>query len=106
MQNESPKKPTQTIFLCISLSIDGQLVELTSYPFITNWHKVVLQIGAALFYYKLGKILLQIGATYLLQNGAGVIQNWASYYKLGKPLLQIWAAITNWGNHYKMRHNR
>ena len=29
---------------------------------ITNWGKLVLQIGAALFYYKLGQGLLQIGA--------------------------------------------
>ena len=29
---------------------------------ITNWGKLVLQIGAALFYYKLGQVLLQIGA--------------------------------------------
>ena len=27
-----------------------------------NWDKLVLQIGAALFYYKLGQTLLQIGA--------------------------------------------
>ena len=27
--NEPSKKTTQTIFLCISLSVDGQLVELT-----------------------------------------------------------------------------
>ena len=29
---------------------------------ITNWGKLVLQTGAALFYYKLGQMLLQIGA--------------------------------------------
>ena len=29
---------------------------------IINWGKLVLQIGAALFYYKLGQTLLQIGA--------------------------------------------
>ena len=50
-----------------------------------------MQIGAALFYYKLGQMLLQIGATYLLRNGTGVITNWGSYYKLGQPLLQIGA---------------
>ena len=42
-------------------------------------------------------MLLQIGAAYLLQNGAGIITNWGSYYKLGQTLLQIGAAITNWG---------
>ena len=48
----------------------------------------MLQIGAALFYYKLGQTLLQIGAT--------VVTNWGSYYKLGQPLLQNRAAITNY----------
>ena len=47
----------------------------------------VLQIGAALFYCKLGKNLLQIGAASLLQFGASVATNWGSYYKLGQPLL-------------------
>ena len=61
---------------------------------ITNWGKLVLQIGAALFYYKLGQTLLQIGAASLLQIGASVITNWGSYYKLGQPLLQNRAAIT------------
>ena len=45
-------------------------------------------------------MLLQIGATYLLQNWEDVITNWGSYYKLGQPLLQIGAAITNWGKLY------
>ena len=63
---------------------------------ITNWGKLVLQIGAALFYYKLGQTLLQIGAASLLQIGASVVTNWSSYYKLGQPLLQNRAAITNW----------
>ena len=45
-------------------------------------------------------MLLQIGAAYLLQNGAGVITNWGSCYKLGQPLLQIGTAITNWGKRY------
>ena len=40
---------------------------------ITNWGKPVLQIGAALFYYKLGKTLLQIGAASLLQIRASVV---------------------------------
>ena len=39
---------------------------------ITNWEKLVLQVGAALFYYKLGQTLLQIGAT--------TITKWGSYY--------------------------
>ena len=53
----------------------------------------VLQIGAALFYYKLGQTLLQIGTSV-------VTTNWGSYYKLGQPLLQNRAAITNWGKIY------
>ena len=52
----------------------------------------MLQIGAALFYYKLRQTLLQIGAS--------VVINWDSYYKLGQPLLQSRAAATNWGKMY------
>ena len=48
----------------------------------------MLQIRAALFYYKLGQTLLQIGTASLLQIGARVVTNWGSYYKLGKPLFQ------------------
>ena len=50
----------------------------------------MLQIGAAFFYYKLGRTLLQIGAASLLQIRASVVTNWGSYYKLGQ-LLQIGA---------------
>ena len=57
----------------------------------------MLQIGAALFYYKLGQTLLQIRAALLLQIGVSFVTNWGSYYKLGTPLLQNRAAITNWG---------
>ena len=60
----------------------------------------LLQIGAAPFYYKLGQVLLQIWAAFLLQIGASFITNQGSYYKLGQSLLQIWAAITNWGKLY------
>ena len=59
--------------------------------------KLVLQIGEALLYYKLGQTLLRIGADLLLQIKEGFITNWGRYYKLGKPLLQNRAAITNWG---------
>ena len=69
----------------------------------------MLQIGAALFCYKLGQTLLQIGAASLLQIGASVVTNWGSYYKLGQPLLQNRAVvtigakcITNWGRYYKL----
>ena len=69
----------------------------------------MLQIGAALFYYKSGQTLLQIGAASLLQIRASVVINWGSYYKLGKSLLQNRAAITigakyitNWGRYYKL----
>ena len=50
------------------------------YMCITNWGKFVLQIWAALFYYKLGQTLLQIGAASLLQIRASVVTNWGSYY--------------------------
>ena len=49
----------------------------------------MLQIGAALFYYKLGQTLLLVGAN--------VVTNWGSFYKLRQPLLQNRAAITNLG---------
>ena len=70
------------------------------YICITNWGMLVLQIRSALFYYKLGQTLVQIGGASLLQIGAGVATNWGSYYKLGQPLLQNRAAITNWGKIY------
>ena len=60
----------------------------------------MLQIGAALFYYKLGHTLLQIEATSLLQIGTCIVINWESYYKLEQPLLQNMAAITIWGKRY------
>ena len=65
-----------------------------------NWGMLVLQIGAALFYYKLGQTLLRIGAASLLQFGASVVTNWGSYDKSGQPLLQNRAAITNWDKIY------
>ena len=55
----------------------------------------MLQIGTALFYYKLGERLLQIGVASLLQIRASVVTNRGSYYKLGQNLLQIGAGITN-----------
>ena len=60
----------------------------------------MLQIGAALFYYKLGQTLIQIGAASLLQIRKKVVTNWGSYYKLEQPLLQNGTAITNWGKIY------
>ena len=60
----------------------------------------MLQIGAALFYYRFGQTLLQIGAASLLQIRASVVTYWDSYYKSGQPLLQNRAAITNWGKIY------
>ena len=70
------------------------------YMCITNWAKLVLKNGAALFYYKLGQTLLKIGEASLLQIGTSVVTNWGNYYKLGQPLLQNRAAITNWGKIY------
>ena len=60
----------------------------------------MLQIEAALFYYKLGQTLLQIGTASLLQIGASVVTIWGNYYKLEQHLLQNRAAITNWGKIY------
>ena len=63
----------------------------------------MLQIGVALFYYKSGQTLLQIGAASLLQIRATFVINWGgNYCKLGQPLLQNRAPITNWGMYYKL----
>ena len=68
----------------------------------------MLQIRAALFYYKLGQTL-QIGAASLLQIGASVATNLGSYYKLGQRYYKIGQllqgggkVITNWGRYYKL----
>ena len=55
--------------------IRGNRTQYQKYICITNWEKLALQIGAALFYYKLGQTLLQNGAAPLLQIGASVITN-------------------------------
>ena len=44
----------------------------------TNCGNLLLQIGAALFYYKLRQTLLQIGEASLLQTGASVDRDWAA----------------------------
>ena len=49
----------------------------------------MLQILAALLYYKLG-------FNVVTSWGSFIITNWGSYYKLGQPLLQNREAITNW----------
>ena len=56
----------------------------------------MLQIGAVLFYYKLGQTLLQIGTDSILQIRPNFVTNSGSYYILGQPLLQIRAIITYW----------
>ena len=60
----------------------------------------MLQIGAVLFYYKLGQTLLPLGTASLLQIRARVVTDWGRYYKLRQPLLQNSAAIINWGKIY------
>ena len=66
----------------------------------------MLQIGAALFYYKSAQTLLEIGVASLLQIWASVVTNSGCYYKLGQRLLQNRAAITNLGKTYcKLGHN-
>ena len=74
-----------------------------------TWGKLVLQIGAALFYYKSGLTLLKIESASFLQIRVSVvtieeaIANYGNrYYKIGQ-LLQIGAKhITNWGRYYKL----
>ena len=67
---------------------------------ITDSGKLVLQIGAALYYYKLVQTLLHIRVVLLLEIATSVVTNWDSYYKLGQPFLQNWVAITNLGKIY------
>ena len=50
---------------------------------------------AAVFYYNLEQMLLQIGTASLLQIEASDVTNWGSYHKLWQLLLQNRAAITN-----------
>ena len=59
----------------------------------------MLQIGAVLFYYKLGQSLLQIEAASSPQIGASVVASWCSYYKLRQNF------STSQGNYYKLGHN-
>ena len=67
---------------------------------ITDSGKLVLQIGAALYYYKLVQTLLHIRVVLLLEIATSVVTNWDSYYKLGQPFLQNGGAITNLGKIY------
>ena len=60
----------------------------------------MLQLGEALFYYKLGQTLLHIWVATLLSTGANVVTNWGSYYKLWQQISQNRATITNWGKIY------
>ena len=71
--------------------------------------KLVLQIGTTLFYYKLEQTLLQIGAASKLQIRVSAVTNWGNCYKLRHryynigQLLQIGAKfITNCGRYYKL----
>ena len=41
---------------------------------------MLLQIGAASFYYKLGQVVLQIGAAFLLQLGQVLLQIGAAFF--------------------------
>ena len=66
----------------------------------------MLQIRAALLYYKLGQTLLQIGAASLLQIGASVVTHWDSYYKLGQLLQKFrkkWCALYSCYLRFKIR---
>ena len=73
---------------------------------MTNWGKLVLQIGVTLFYYKLGQTLLQIGAASLLQTEASVVIYWGQLLQIRQRLLRNQAAITNWDKiYYKLGHN-
>ena len=56
---------------------------IKKYICIKNWGNLVLQIGAVLFYYKLGQKLLQIGTASLLKISASVITNGAAARKKG-----------------------
>ena len=72
---------------------------------MTKWGNFITKWGS-FFYYKVGQNLLQSGAAFLLQSGAGFITKWGSYYKVGQfyykvgQLLQSGAIITKWGITY------
>ena len=72
---------SDTLILNQKVYTKSNRTQQQKYMCIRNWGKLVLQIGATLFYYKLGQTLLQIGQFH--------------YYILGQVLLQIGAAITN-----------
>ena len=72
---------SNTLILNQKVYCKSNRTQQQKYMCIRNWGKLVLQIGAALLYYKLGQTLLQIGQFH--------------YYKLGQVLLQIGAAIAN-----------
>ena len=53
-----------------------------------------------------GKLMLQVGAFFIIKNWATAVTNQGSCYKLGLLLLQNTAAITNWGKiYYKLGQN-
>ena len=54
----------------------------------------MLHIGAALFYYKLGQTLLQLGAA--------ITNKGNRYYKIGQLLKIVAKSITNWDRYYKL----
>ena len=88
------------------------------YICISNWGKLVLQFGAALFRYKLRQTLLQNRAA-ITNWGIKLtcVTSWASFVLLqiranvilqigAASLLQIWATvITKYDNYYKLGHN-
>ena len=78
------------------------MLQIGAALFYYKLEQTLLQIGATLFYYKSEQTVLQIGAALLLQIGTSIVTNWGSYYKLGQPLLQNGIAFINWGRYYKL----
>ena len=58
----------------------------------------MLQVGAAVFYQKLGQTLLQIEAALLWQIGASVVTG-NRYYRMEELLQIVLKCVTNWGRY-------
>ena len=69
--------------------------------FITYQGKRCYKLGQ-LHYYKLGKVLLQIGAA--ITNQGNLYYKIEQLLQIGAKLLQIDAGITNQGSYYKLGH--
>ena len=114
--NRTPKNPTQIKYkpklFPTDIVHDSNTVYLCISP-LTWWSTIRINILS--IYYKLGQGFIRNWSSFvLLQIGASVIINWGSlgitkwgrrYYKLGQQLQIRATVITNWSSYYKLRQN-